>query len=89
MFYRPEGSQAVCWYDPDLNTDLEEVLLTQDEESRQAKYDEILTLLNDKALVVPLCYPNKQYAYNTRLQNLKAAPTTYEGIEWQLVEIEN
>lgn len=87
MFYRPEGSQSVCWYDPDLNNDLVDVLLTQDEESRQAKYDEIFTLLNDKALVVPLCYPNKQYVYNTRLQNLTGAPTTYEGLEWQLVEI--
>lgn len=87
MFYRPEGSQAVCWYDSELNTDLEAVLQTQDEASRQAKYDEIFTLLNDKALVVPLCYPNKQYAYQNRLQNLTVAPTTYEGIEWQLIQI--
>jgi peptide/nickel transport system substrate-binding protein len=87
MFYRPEGSQAVCWYDPELNTDLEEVLKTQDEAGRQEKYDEIFKLLNDKALVVPLCYPNKQYAYNKRLQNLIVAPTTYEGIEWQKIKI--
>lgn len=87
MFYQAEGGKAVCWYDSQLNGYLDEVLLTQDEKTRQAKYDQILKLINDEALVVPLAYPDKQYAYNKRLQNAKAAPTTYEGIEWQLITI--
>lgn len=87
MFYQPEGSKSVCWYDPQLNTYLDEVIKTQDEATRQAKYDQIFKLINDKALVVPLCYPNKQYVYNTRLQNVTVAPTSYEGIEWQLITI--
>jgi len=87
MFYQAEGSTSVCWYDPQLNTYLDEVIKTQDEATRQAKYDQIFELINDKALVVPLCYPNKQYIYNTRLQNVTVAPTTYEGIEWQLITI--
>ena len=87
MFYQSEGSTSVCWYDPQLNTDLDEVIKAQDEATRQAKYDQIFKLINDKALVVPLCYPNKQYVYNTRLQNVTVAPTSYEGIEWQLITI--
>lgn len=87
MFYQAESSTSVCWYDPQLNTYLDEVIKTQDETTRQAKYDQIFKLINDEALVVPLCYPNKQYAYNTRLQNVTVAPTTYEGIEWQMITI--
>jgi peptide/nickel transport system substrate-binding protein len=87
MFYQAEGSESVCWYDPQLNSYLDEVLLTQDEASRQAKYDQIFHLISDKAIVVPLCYPNTQYAYNTRIGNVTVAPTSYEGIEWQLIDI--
>jgi nickel ABC transporter nickel/metallophore binding protein len=87
MFYQAEGSTSVCWYDPQLNTYLDEVIKTQDETTRQAKYDQIFKLIDDKALVVPLCYPNKQYVYNTRLQNVTVAPTSYEGIEWQMITI--
>ena len=87
MFYQAEGGMSVCWYDLQLNKYLDEVIKTQDESTRQAKYDQIFKLINDEALIVPLCYPDKQYAYNTRLQNVTVAPTTYEGIEWQLIAI--
>jgi peptide/nickel transport system substrate-binding protein len=87
MFYQAEGGMSVCWYDLQLNKYLDEVIKTQDESTRQAKYDQIFKLINDEALIVPLCYPDKQYAYDTRLQNVTVAPTTYEGIEWQLIAI--
>lgn len=87
MFYQTEKSASVCWYDPQLNTYLDDVVKTQDEKTRQAKYDQIFKLINDEALIVPLCYPNKEYVYNTRLQNVTVAPTSYEGIEWQSITI--
>ncbi|MDI9395784.1 MAG: nickel ABC transporter substrate-binding protein [Euryarchaeota archaeon] len=87
MFYRAESGMSVCWYDSQLNKYLDEVIKTQDESTRQAKYDQIFKLINDEALIVTLCCPDKQYAYNTRLQNVTVAPTTYEGIEWQRITI--
>ena len=88
MFYQPEGSTAISWYSPDLNNLLDEVMLIQDGQKRQETYDEIFKLLNDKALCAPICYPNKMYAYNTRLTNLQPASTTYEAIKWDQVDID-
>ncbi len=88
MFYQPEGSTAISWYNPDLNNLLDEVMLIQDGQKRQETYDEIFKLLNDKALCAPICYPNKMYAYNTRLTNLKPASTTYEAVKWVQVDID-
>lgn len=86
LFYQLEGSPAISWYDPDLNKLLDEVILIKDEQKRQEKYDEIFRLINDKAMCIPICYPKKMYAYNTRLTNLKPAPTTYESLRWDQID---
>ncbi|WP_347489743.1 nickel ABC transporter substrate-binding protein [Desulfoscipio sp. XC116] len=87
MFYQSEGDTSVCWYNSQLNQYLDEVIKIQDETARQTKYNQIFKLIDNYAPVIPLCYPNKEYVYNTRLKNVAAAPTTYEGIEWQLIAI--
>ena len=86
LFYQAEGAKSVNWYDEKLNKDLDEVITIMDEQQRQVKYDEILGYIENNALTVPLYYPKLQYVYNKRLQNIVAAPTSYEAIEWHLVE---
>ncbi|WP_243002674.1 ABC transporter substrate-binding protein [Lachnotalea glycerini] len=88
MFSYSDDASGICWSDETLNQYLDEVVKIQDEEERQAKYDEIFKLISDKALTVPLYYPLREYVYNTRLTNLVAAPTSYESLEWNLINIE-
>jgi peptide/nickel transport system substrate-binding protein len=52
-------------------------------------YDKIFTNIHESAYIVPLYAPYKQYGYNTRMQNVTAAPTSYEGLEWHLIDLAN
>ncbi|WP_053956668.1 nickel ABC transporter substrate-binding protein [Inediibacterium massiliense] len=86
LFYQSKGEKSVCWYDEDLNKNLDQVITIMDEKERQKKYDEIFKYIEESAVTVPLYYPKVQYVYNKRLKNIIAAPTSYEAIEWQLIE---
>lgn len=87
MFNAPEDGAAICWTDRGLIALYGEVIATTDETERQEKYDDMLTMLHENAFVVPLCYPNRSYTYNTRLADVQVASTTNEGIRWELVDI--
>ncbi|WP_324823975.1 ABC transporter substrate-binding protein [Sinanaerobacter sp. ZZT-01] len=87
MFTYTEDTYGICWSDKVLNKDLDEVIRIQDEKKRQEKYDEVLKYLNDQAYTIPIYYPLREYVYNTRLENLVMAPTSYENVEWNLINI--
>ncbi len=87
LFYQPEGGKAVGWYDQMLNSYLDEVLATVDESIRQQEYDQIFGLMHDQAMCAPLYYPEIQYVYNKRLTGIESAPTSYEVIEWDRLDI--
>lgn len=88
MFCQPEGSKAVNWYDEELDAKLNQVLATTDEAERTALYDEIITRIDELAITVPLYYPNRDYIYNKdRLTGVTIAPTAYEAIYWEKLDI--
>lgn len=88
MFTQTEGSKAVNWYDEELNAKLNEVFVTTDEEARAALYDEIYKRIDELAVVVPLYYPNRDYIYNSdRLTGVTLAPTAYEAIYWDKLDV--
>ncbi|CRH76410.1 Uncharacterised protein [Chlamydia trachomatis] len=64
-----------------------DVLGTYKENERNAKYDKIMLYMNEKAITVPLYYPNRQITYNKRLGDLKLAPTIYQGVDWNSISI--
>lgn len=43
--------------------------------------------MNDEAITIPLYYPNRSTTYNTRLGELKLAPTTYQDVIWNTIKI--
>ena len=87
-FYQAsEDSPAIFWYDEDMNNLIDEVLAETDSSKRQGIYDELFTLINDQAIVVPMYYPNRSYVYNTRLTGVEEASTDYVGIDWTNVDI--
>ena len=88
-FYQAsEDSPAIFWYDEKMNSLIDEVLAETDSSKRQGIYDELFTLINDEAIVVPMYYPNRSYVYNAkRLTDVEQAPTDYEGINWTIVDI--
>jgi len=86
MFCKPEGGMAPCWYDKELDEKILEVLKTVDEEERQQKWDDIFQCVEQNAYTVPLYYPNINYIYNTRLENVHVASTSYEAIQWQVLD---
>jgi peptide/nickel transport system substrate-binding protein len=81
------GPKAVSWTDPKLGADIDSVLGIQDEAARQTAYDKIFKYIHDNAYTVPLIYPNTQYGYNIRLQNLIAASTGYKAVEWEKINV--
>jgi peptide/nickel transport system substrate-binding protein len=81
------GPKAVSWTDPILVADIDAVLGIQDESARQAAYDRIFRYIHDNAYTVPLIYPNTQYGYNTRLQNVIGASTRYKAVEWEKIRV--
>lgn len=85
LFYQQKDGKSVCWYNEKLNKNLDEVIKIMDEKERQKKYDEIFKYIEESAVTVPLYYPKLQYVYNKRLENIIAAPTSYEAIEWQCI----
>lgn len=89
LFMQTEGNPSVSWYDEELNNNIIEVLKTVDEEKRVELYDSIFTRMNDQAVCVPLYYPKKSYVYNKRLTGLEEASTSYEGIVWGHLDIQN
>jgi peptide/nickel transport system substrate-binding protein len=86
MFYQSEGSVPVCWNDTELSDQIADVLKTTDETQKQEKWDGIFKTIDENAYTVPLYYPAVEYVYNNRLTGLQAAPTSYEAIEWQLLD---
>ena len=87
LFYTPAGGVGVGWSDERINAGIDKVLASTDLAERQALYDEILGLINDEAVCVPLYYPNRSYTYNTRLTGVEAAPTKYEAILWTKIDV--
>lgn len=81
------GPQAVSWTDGELGTAIDAVLGIQNEADRQAAYDRIFRRIHDHAYTAPLIYPNNQYGYNTRLQNLMGASTSYKAVEWERISV--
>lgn len=88
MFWDENGKETVCWFDKAICNRIDEVVSILDERKRQSKYDEIFTILNNKAYVLPLYAPDIQYVYNKRLVNLKPASSSYEAIKWGVLDIE-
>ena len=66
---------------------INDVLATYKEDERPAKYDSIFKYMNDEAITIPLYYPNRSTTYNTRLGELKLAPTTYQDVIWNTIKI--
>ena len=88
MFYQTEGNQAVCWYDEEISKEIGVVLKTLDEEKRTELYNSILSKMNDRAVTVPLYYPKNAVIYNKeRVTGLKIAPTSYEGLCWDEIDV--
>lgn len=88
VFYQSEGSKSVFWYDEEFNEKLSAALEEQDDTKRQAIYDEIFTRMNDEAFTIPLYSPDLTYVYRTNVKNVEMAPTSYTGINFDLVDIE-
>lgn len=88
MFYQTEGNQAVCWYDEEISKEIGVVLKTLDEEKRTELYNSILSKMNDRAVTVPLYYPKNAVIYNKeQVTGLKIAPTSYEGLCWDEIDV--
>ena len=87
LYYKPKNGATVGWYDKTLNGYLDEVLATTDETQRQQKYNQIFNRMYEQAVCVPLYYPTKFYVFNARLTNIEKAPTAYEGIEWDRLDV--
>jgi ABC-type dipeptide transport system, periplasmic component len=87
IFYKPEEGNAIGWYDERINTALDNALASTDEDKRQAYYDEIMKIMYEEAVSVPLYYPQSLYAYNARLTNLEEAATSYEVVKWEKLDI--
>ena len=86
MFYQGEGTKAVCWYDEQLSNNIADVLKKTDEKEKQAGWDTIFKIIDENAYTVPLYYPSVKYVYNKRLTGIEKAPTSYEAVEWNLLD---
>ncbi len=87
LYYPPKDGKSVAWNDAELNALLEEVLASTEEAQRQQLYDKIFKRMYDEAMCVPLYYPQNLYVYNDRLGNLELAPTSYELLKWEKIQI--
>lgn len=87
VFCKKEKAAGVFWNDDTLSAMITDVLGTYKENERNAKYDKIMLYMNEKAITVPLYYPNRQITYNKRLGDLKLAPTIYQGVDWNSISI--
>lgn len=87
VFCKTEKTPGEFWNDDTLSAMITDVLGTTKESERGAKYDKIMLYMNEKAITVPLYYPNRQITYNKRLGDVKLAPTIYQGVDWNSISI--
>ena len=92
MFYDDKqfigSNRGVLWTDPELSKKIGEVIVSTDETERQTLWTEIFNYIDENAYTVPLYYPAKSYVHNVRLKNVVQAPTAYESVEWNLLDVE-
>lgn len=92
MFYDDKqfigSNRGVLWTDPELSEKIGEVIVSTDETERQTLWTEIFNYIDENAYTVPLYYPAKSYVHNVRLKNVVQAPTAYESVEWNLLDVE-
>ena len=83
-----EDSVRVAWDSDELDEMIQETLQTVDEAERQEDYDEIFEYLYEEAVNAPLYYTKDKYAYNKdRITGIENAPTAYELIKWNKIDI--
>ena len=83
-----EGKPAIAYGTDELDALIEQVLAaTGSLDERQALYDRIFTVLYEEAACVPIYYPERIVAIQSRFEGFEFAPTTYKEVEWQRLSL--
>lgn len=61
-----------------IDEKISQVLVSTNENTRQALYTEILTMLHEDALYLPLTYENNKTLFSKELKGIEFAPSQYE-----------
>lgn len=78
-FFSGAGEESAPSYThPDLDRLIEQVLVTTDEGTRQALYDQIWQHLDGHAAVIPLLYPPRVYAHGCEVVGFRLGGTEYD-----------
>ncbi len=82
------GKPAVAYGTGQLDTLINQALAANGPlEERQTLYDRIFTLLYEEAACVPIYYPERIVAIQSRFGGFEFAPTTYKEVEWQRLSL--
>ncbi|MFI3210141.1 MAG: nickel ABC transporter substrate-binding protein [Peptostreptococcaceae bacterium] len=68
----------------ELDSLIGSVFVTVDVDERQDIYDEILTILNDSAVYIPLTYQNNKSLYNNNIENVTYKPSQFTIPFWEM-----
>lgn len=83
LFHKTGDTPSVAWSDLDLEKSIDEVVTTMDEKERQQKYDRIFRLMYERAMCVPLYYPEEIFALNSRIQGFEFGTSSYYPVKWE------
>jgi peptide/nickel transport system substrate-binding protein len=83
-----EGKPAIAYGTEKLDSLINQVLAANGHpDERQTLYDQIFTLLYEEAACVPIYYPERIVAIQSRFKGFEFAPTTYKEVEWQRLSL--
>lgn len=83
LFHTAKGKPAVAYGTPKLESLIDKVLATQNEQDRQNIYDQIFSLMYNEAVCVPLYYPDEIFVVNSQVQGFKFGATAYCPVRWE------
>ena len=83
-----EGKPAIAYGSEELDALIDQTLATSGApDERQALYDRLFAMLYEEAACVPIYYPERIVAIQSRFEGFEFAPTTYKELEWQRLSL--
>lgn len=86
LFRSGENKKAIAWTDEGLDKLIDEVIVSG-EEDRQKKYDALYEYMYEKAMYVPLYFPEEIFLKSERVENLDFAYDSYYPFFWENIKV--
>ncbi|MBM7624401.1 nickel ABC transporter substrate-binding protein [Sporohalobacter salinus] len=88
LFHASNGESAVAYGDERLDLLIDKIETAENDEKRQKIYDKIFNLMHDKAVCIPVYYPEKIFIKNLKIKGFEFGNTTYRPVIWKNLKVE-